>query len=219
MRTTRLACLRNDIGCIDDIGSIDDTEDIGGIVQRDGAGSDRVVGDKNRSGKTISPGHVDAKGNEEYNDANIVARILKLSCYQVQPTDTNPGAQGRVDIPGNSSRTNKRSSPVRTYVHPMAITHPGHLVRHFGIQLVFLLGAQVWAAWSISSFADEYLTVGRPFHLVIALSLLMISDVCVWYSRRGKLSEKFHMPGAVLFVTAVLPIAILHLRQVLSAAD
>ena len=97
----------------------------------------------------------------------------------------------------------------------MAVVHLGDLMNHFGIWVIGLLGLQGWAAWRVGAFANEYLEGGRTFYFSIGLFVMLMSDSWVWFRRQGKLSRAFHVPGLVLFLTALLPTLVLHLREVI----
>lgn len=99
----------------------------------------------------------------------------------------------------------------------MAVYHLGHLMNHLGIWVITLLGIQTWAAWSISAVANTYLEGGRPFHFAIAVFVTLAIDSAVWFRRRGRLCDAFFVPGAVLFLMALLPIFTLHVRGILLA--
>lgn len=63
--------------------------------------------------------------------------------------------------------------------HPMAVNHFGHLMSHFGIFVIGLLGVQAFAAWRVSAFANAHLEGGRYFYLAAALVLLGALDSMV----------------------------------------
>lgn len=88
---------------------------------------------------------------------------------------------------------------------------------HLGIWVIALLGAQAWAASSISAFADTHLEGGRPFHFAVTAFVLLALDSAVWFRRRGNLCDAFLVPGAMLFLMALLPSFILHVREILLA--
>ena len=88
---------------------------------------------------------------------------------------------------------------------------------HLGIWVITLLGTQAWASWRLSAFTNEHLEGDRLFHSAIALFLFLGLDIAVWVRRRGRLFDAFFVPGAVLFLMALLPIFILHLRTTLLA--
>jgi hypothetical protein len=115
------------------------------------------------------------------------------------------------------SRHATRQQHAVQYRNPMAVRHLGDLMSHFGIGVAGLLGCQVWAAWRIGGAANEYLEGGRPFHAAWVFFLMMAVNAGVWFTRRGRLSNAFLLPGAVLFLLALLPVIGLHLRDVILA--
>ena len=88
---------------------------------------------------------------------------------------------------------------------------------HFGIWVIALLGIQLLAAWRIGAFANTYLEGGRNFHFAVVVFLMLALDSGVWFRRRGNLCQAFLFPGAMLFMAALLPVVILHVRETLLA--
>lgn len=157
------------------------------------------------------------RGSRRFEDAYISARLRSFAKQRrshTVPTALKPPV-AEAQLQESPLFAMQRNLPPRS--HPMAVIHLGDLMNHFGIWVIGLLGLQTWAAWRIGSFANEYLEGGRNFYFSIGLFVMLMSDSCIWFRRRGNLSRTFHLPGLVLFLTAMLPIIALHLREVITA--
>jgi hypothetical protein len=157
------------------------------------------------------------RGSRRFEEAYIAARIRSFSKHRRQITDPLLNKQSCTENPSAELNpyTMMKALPVPS--HPLAVIHLGHLMRHFGIWVLFLLGIQGLAGWRLSALANEYLEGGRFFYLAVALFVMLAVDSAIWFRRRGNLSAAFHIPGAVLFLTALVPVVVLHLRDVLMA--
>ncbi|MEY3898610.1 MAG: hypothetical protein RLZZ214_4132, partial [Verrucomicrobiota bacterium] len=158
-----------------------------------------------------------ARSSLEFENAYIAARIRSLAKHQRVVTDPFVGTPPRAANPPQGSPPPTRKRNPAPPPHPMAVNHLGHLMSHFGIWVVALLATQVWAAWRISAVADTYLEGGRPFYFTIVVFLVLALNCTVWFRRRGRLCDAFLVPGAMLFLAALLPLLILHLREILPA--
>jgi hypothetical protein len=160
-----------------------------------------------------------ARGSLEFENAYIAARIRSFAKHQRKPVNPLLCTQSIAGDPLQISSQTAINPQTPPLPHPMAVIHPGHLMSHLGIWVIALLGTQAWASWRVSGFADTYLEGGRPFYSAIALVLMLALDSAVWFRRRGRLCDDFLVPGAVLFLMALLPIFILHVRDILLATD
>jgi len=156
------------------------------------------------------------KGSLEFEEAYIAARIRSFAKHQRFASDPLLDSRNNpLDAPLNSCRY--IMNPNTTPSHPMAVNHLGHLMSHFGIWVIALLGIQLLAAWRIGAFANTYLEGGRNFHFAVVVFLMLALDSGVWFRRRGNLCQAFLFPGAMLFMAALLPVVILHVRETLLA--
>jgi len=101
--------------------------------------------------------------------------------------------------------------------HSTRILHGGHLMHHFGIWIMALLPVQVLSAWMIGDLAGQTLGAGRYFHSVTWLLLMLASNIRVWMRYYGSESKAFQIPGIGLFLSAILPVLLLHLLARLQA--
>ncbi len=159
------------------------------------------------------------RGSLEFEDAYISARIQSFAKHQRICTDPLPGARTTTEYPFHNPCLATMNQITPPPPHPMAVNHPGHLMSHLGIWVIGLLTIQVWASWRIGVFANTYLEGGRLFYFAIALVLFLAVNSAVWFRRRGRLFDAFLFPGAVLFLMALLPILILHVRGTLLAMN
>lgn len=153
-------------------------------------------------------------GSPKFEEAYIAERIRLFTKNRRSASDyilCNPLLD---KYPPNSTnfRTKSQQPPPS---HPMAVIHLDHLMRHFGIWVIALSGVQILCVWKIGAFVDEYLVGGSIFYFSIGLVLMLALDTWVWFSRRGNLSSAFHVPGILLFLSALLPILMLHILNVL----
>lgn len=156
------------------------------------------------------------KGSRRFEEAYIAARIrsfAKSRRHHITPVLAGPA---QTDPAMNEYRPISRYDLLPPPSHPMAVHHLGHLMRHFGIWVIMLLGLQLWSSVKLSAFANEYLEGGRPFYFGVALAIMVAADSWVWFRRQGNLSSAFHLPGVILFLLALLPIFVLHLHQVIT---
>ncbi|MEO5917241.1 MAG: hypothetical protein ABIS50_23625 [Luteolibacter sp.] len=158
-----------------------------------------------------------ARGTREFEDAYIGARIRSFNKHQRYSIGPLLGKQPPVDAQPMALSPTATGEQWPPPSHPLAVTHLGDLMSHFGIWVIALLGVQAWAAWRLGAFADVYLVGGRFFYLAVGLFLMLALDSAVWFRRRGNLFDAFMIPGALLFAMALLPIVALHLREVLLA--
>lgn len=158
-----------------------------------------------------------SRGSRRFEEAYVAARIRSFSKHRRQIIDPLLNRQPCTENPPAELNryTMMKARPVPS--HPLAVIHLGHLMTHFGIWVIGLLGIQALAGWRISGFVNEYLEGGRFFYLAVALFVMLAVDSAIWFRRRGNLSAAFHIPGAVLFITALVPVVVLHLRDVLLA--
>lgn len=156
------------------------------------------------------------KGSQRFEEAYIAARIrsfAKSRRHHFTPVLAGPAQS---DPAMNEYRPISRYDLLPPPSHPMAVHHLGHLMRHFGIWVIMLLGLQFWSSVKLSAFANIYLEGGRPFYFGVALAIMIAADSWVWFRRQGNLSSAFHLPGVILFLLALLPIFVLHLHQVIT---
>ena len=155
------------------------------------------------------------RGSRQFEEAYIAARIRSFAKKRRPASPSLMGKPPEVEVEPEDfyQPTMQKTLPPRS--HPMAVIRLGDLMSHFGIWVMGLLGIQLWAAWRIGTFANEFLQGGRDFHVAVALLFLLAVDSWVWFSRRGNLSSVFHVPGVVLFLMALLPVFALHLRDVI----
>lgn len=98
--------------------------------------------------------------------------------------------------------------------HPLAVIHFRDLMNHFGIWVICLVVLQVWAAWRMGVYLDEMLQGGKEVYFALGVLAVLAIDCCIWFRRRGNLCNVFHLPGVILFLLALLPVFLLHLRDV-----
>lgn len=157
------------------------------------------------------------KGSLEFEEAYIAARIRSFAKHQRIATDpllaTLPDAEGWLLKPRHQDLSRKNPAPP----HPFAVNNLGHLMRHFGIWVMGLLGLQILAAWRIGAFASTYLEGGRIFYFLLAAFLMTALDSMIWFRRRGSLCDAFLVPGFLLCVMALLPVIILYVRETILA--
>jgi hypothetical protein len=157
------------------------------------------------------------KGSLEFENAYIAARIRSFAKHQRNPVYALPGMQSNAGDQLHGSCQNAINSNSPPLPHPLAVVSLGHLMSHLGLWVIVLLGTQAWASWRISAVADSILEGGRIFHFAILLVLVLALDSAVWFRRQGKLCDAFLVPGAVLFLMALVPIIVLHVRDILVA--
>lgn len=157
------------------------------------------------------------RGTIEFENAYIAARIRSFVKHQRVPADPLPCAQTNADDPPQNPLPNTMKQNTPPLQHPLAVNHPADLMSHLGIWVIALLGSQAWASWRISAFADVYLEGGRFLYFAIGIILMLALDSVVWFRRRGRLFDAFFAPGAMLFLLALLPVFILHVREALLA--
>ena len=157
-----------------------------------------------------------AKGSIEFEEAYVAARIrshAKQQRISTQPFIHTPPNAGETLI--NSKDNSMKGS---TYpAHPLAVLRLRHLMSHFGVWVIGLLGIQVFASWRISAFANAHLDSGRHLLFAIALLLFLTLNSVVWLRLRGRLCDSFLAPGAALFLMAALPVLLLYVRATVAA--
>lgn len=156
------------------------------------------------------------KGTQRFEEAYIAARIRSYAKSRRHAVSSVLATAVSQENGFNEYRPISRYDLLPPPSHPMAVHHLGHLMRHFGIWVMMLLGLQFWSSARLSAFANVYLEGGRPFYFGVALALMIAADSWVWFRRQGNLSSAFHLPGVILFLMALLPIFALHLHQVLT---
>lgn len=157
------------------------------------------------------------RGTRAFEEAYIIARIRSFARHQRQYSDPAMDRQFNLNTLTQSQIRASLARNIPPPPHPMAVNHLGHLMSHYGIWVIALIGIQAWASWRIGAIANTYLEGGRMFYSAVALCLILALDSVLWFRRRGNLCDAFLVPGAVLFVVSVLPIFILHIREVLLA--
>ncbi len=159
------------------------------------------------------------KGSREFEEAYIAARIRSFVRNQRDSVDTRlffePAAEAHPTNPGVASMDCK-SQP---YATPLIVNHLTDLMSHLGIWVCALLGAQVLTSWRVSELTNTYLEGGRHLHFAIVILVMLALDSAVWFRRKGRLCDAFLVPGAILFLLALLPIFILHVRGILLAMN
>jgi len=162
-----------------------------------------------------------ARSSLEFENSYIAARIRSFAKHQRIVTVPLLVTQSNADNPPQNpcQTTMKQKTTPPPPSHPLAVNNLGQLMSHLGLWVIAMLGTQVWAAWRLSAFANTYLEGGRNFHFAVVLSLILALDSAVWFRRRGRLFDAFLFPGAVLFLMALLPIFILHVRGILLAMN
>lgn len=155
------------------------------------------------------------KGTRRFDEAYIDARIRSFAKCQRISADLYLSEQFRIVNPTPEPAHTDVKKPQPPTSHPMAVIYLGHLMAHFSIWVIALLGAQIWCSWKIAGLADEYFQGGRLLYLGITLFIMLTLDTGVWFRRRGNLSDAFHAPGIILFLIALIPAFLLYLRGVL----
>lgn len=161
-----------------------------------------------------------SRGTCEFEEAYVSARILSFATRRKNSTNSFLAAQIEEETqPRDFLRIlrdpGSMAPPGSMPPHnPMVVTRLDHLMAHFGIWVVMLLGVQIWSAWWISALAHEFLEGGRMFYLGISLGMMMVINAWVWFTRRGSFSTAFQGPGVVVLLIAVVPALALHIRNV-----
>lgn len=157
------------------------------------------------------------RGSLEFEEAYIDARIRSSIKQQRVVRDPHLSSEFNMkdEFPHFFQHTNDGKDTMAC--HPMAVNHLGHLMSHFGLWVLILLGLQFLAAWRLSEFADVYLEGGRFFYLAVALIFTLAIDSAIWFRRRGNLCHVFLVPGAILYTMAILPVIIFHVRATILA--
>ncbi len=153
------------------------------------------------------------RGSAKFDEAYIAARISVLSKPRRPATTTLLSEYPAPEIQPQNFHQPAMHKALPPRSHPMAVIHLGDLISHFGIFVIGLLATQLWAAWRIGTFTNEFLGGGRNFHAALGLVVMLAINSWVWFRRRGNLSSAFHAPGGVLFLMAALPAFALYLRE------
>ena len=159
------------------------------------------------------------KGSREFEEAYIAARIRSFVRKQRDAVDTRLFMEPAEESYPLNSRAASMECKALPHENPLTVNRLSDLMSHLGIWVFALLGAQAWSSWRVSELTNTYLEGGRHLHFAIVMLVMLAIDSAVWFRRKGRLCDAFLAPGAVLFLLALLPIFILHVRGILPAMN
>lgn len=149
------------------------------------------------------------EGSPPFEAAYIAARVDGFSHRLSRRTGSEPRSATVCVTTFPTHHRVRESSGSRTWEEATRVEHGGHLIHHFGVWVVALLTVQLLSGCVYGTIVGHELGGHALVHAVTWLLLMGGADFAIWLRYHGRSPREFHVPGAFLFLFAILPSCLL----------